>query len=91
MASKQAPNPGQEVLLLGRDQSNQDRGSDLSDDDRSVGGQTSAKEQDRDEQGQFSGMGGSQGGSHQGGSQDRDRDDQGQFTSDRGGSQGGNR
>jgi len=37
---------------MGRDQGNQGRGSNLSDADRSQGGQTSSTEQDRDSQGQ---------------------------------------
>ena len=48
---------------MGRDQNQGDRGSNLSDEDRSRGGQTSANEQDRDSQGQFTGnQGGSSGG-----------------------------
>ena len=56
---------------MDRDQGNQGgRGSNLSDEDRSRGGQTSADEQDRDEQGQFTGQGnrGGQGGNQGGGS-----------------------
>ena len=68
---------------MGRDnQGNQGgRSGNLSDDDRSRGGETSANEQDRDSQGQFTGMsgrGGSSGGSSSG--------DQG---GNRGGNQGG--
>ena len=48
---------------MGRDQNQGDRGGNLSDEDRSQGGQTSANEQDCDSQGQFSGMGGSSSGS----------------------------
>ena len=84
---------------MGRDnQGNQGgRSGNLSDDDRSRGGETSANEQDRDSQGQFTGMSGrggssgGQGGNRGGSNSDQDRDDQGQFTSSRGGSsRGGN-
>ena len=49
---------------MGRDQGSQGRGGNLSEQDRSKGGQTSANEQKRDDQGQFTGtgMGNRQGG-----------------------------
>ena len=80
---------------MGRDQGNQGRGSgNLTDADRSKGGQTSSNEQDRDAQGQFSGtgMGNRQGGmgSEPGGEGGQRRDDRGQFTDHPGrGNQGG--
>ena len=42
---------------MGRDQGNQGRSGNLSESDRSRGGQTSANEQNRDDQGQFTGTG----------------------------------
>jgi hypothetical protein len=79
---------------MGRDQGNQGRSSNLSEQDRSKGGQTSANEQRRDDQGQFTGtgMGNRQGGmGGEPGSQgtSTQRDDQGQFKSPQGGGQGG--
>ena len=40
---------------MGRDQRNQGRSGNLTESDRSRGGQTSANEQNRDDQGQFTG------------------------------------
>jgi hypothetical protein len=68
---------------MGRDQGNQGRSGNLSETDRSRGGQTSANEQNRDDQGQFTGTGMNQRrettdpGSNLG---NQGRDDQGQFT-----------
>ena len=53
---------------MGRDQSNQGRGSNLTDADRSKGGQTSSQEQGRNSQGEWTGTTGNTGGQGMGGS-----------------------
>jgi hypothetical protein len=71
---------------MARDQGNQGgRGGNLSDEDRSKGGKTSANEQKRDDQGQFAGMGGRSGSGNRGGNKGGGSSSGG----NRGGSQGG--